>query len=158
MADRSSLRYSASGGESLRDIARNLLGDAILWWRIADANALAISADAPLVAGQSLLIPSQALNVNSSETLKPYEPGKATGSLDPKLPVPANKDSFWGQQRRLPKRGAALRTSWLCQGGSCVDNRHRPTVHPPTQAFGGCALPAKRRYTVDAPHRCLLYK
>ncbi|MCO4094711.1 MAG: hypothetical protein HEQ37_14125 [Acidovorax sp.] len=63
-------RYSASGGESLRDIARNLLGDANLWWRIADANALAISADAPLVAGQSLLIPSQALNANSSETLR----------------------------------------------------------------------------------------
>ncbi|MDH4465871.1 MAG: hypothetical protein QE290_17730 [Acidovorax sp.] len=34
-------RYSASGGESLRDIARNLLGDANLWWRIADANARA---------------------------------------------------------------------------------------------------------------------
>ena len=103
MADKSSLRYSASGGESLRDVARNLLGDANLWWRIADATALAISVDAPLVAGQSLLVPSQALNANSSETLKPYEPGKATGSLDPTLPMPANKDKFWGATTKTAK-------------------------------------------------------
>jgi hypothetical protein len=28
--------------------------------------------------------------------LTPYEPGKATGSLDPTLPMPANKDKCGG--------------------------------------------------------------
>ncbi|WP_035227000.1 hypothetical protein, partial [Paracidovorax oryzae] len=37
--------YTVVGGETLKDIARNVLGDASLWWRIADANSLAVSGD-----------------------------------------------------------------------------------------------------------------
>ncbi|KQO16495.1 hypothetical protein ASF11_10030 [Acidovorax sp. Leaf76] len=88
--------YTVVGGETLRDVARNVLGDASLWWRIADANALAVSADAPLTAGQTLSVPKLALNANNAETFQPYDPSKITGSMDPTLPMPAQGDKCGG--------------------------------------------------------------
>ncbi|BFO60919.1 hypothetical protein AVXHC21_28140 [Acidovorax sacchari] len=82
--------YTVVGGETLKDIARNVLGDASLWWRIADANSLAVSGDGVLTAGQTLTVPKLALNANSVETFQPYDPSQAMGSMDPVLPVPAN--------------------------------------------------------------------
>ncbi|WP_167333665.1 LysM peptidoglycan-binding domain-containing protein [Paracidovorax oryzae] len=82
--------YTVVGGETLKDIARNVLGDASLWWRIADANSLAVSGDGQLTAGQTLTVPKLALNANSVETFQPYDPSQAMGSMDPVLPVPAN--------------------------------------------------------------------
>ncbi|WP_157768768.1 LysM peptidoglycan-binding domain-containing protein [Paracidovorax avenae] len=82
--------YTVVGGETLKDIARNVLGDASLWWRIADANSLAVSGDGALTAGQTLTVPKLALNANSVETFQPYDPSQAMGSMDPVLPVPAN--------------------------------------------------------------------
>ncbi|WP_167361351.1 LysM peptidoglycan-binding domain-containing protein [Paracidovorax cattleyae] len=82
--------YTVVGGETLKDIARNVLGDASLWWRIADANSLAVSGDGQLTAGQTLTVPKLSLNANGVETFQPYDPSQATGSMDPVLPVPAN--------------------------------------------------------------------
>ncbi|MBF9263800.1 LysM peptidoglycan-binding domain-containing protein, partial [Paracidovorax cattleyae] len=79
--------YTVVGGETLKDIARNVLGDASLWWRIADANSLAVSGDGQLTAGQTLTVPKLSLHANSVETFQPYDPSQATGSMDPVLPV-----------------------------------------------------------------------
>ena len=75
--------YTVVGGETLKDVARTVLGDASLWWRIADANGLTLSGDAALQAGQTLSVPKLALNTNNEGTLQPYDPSRITGSLDP---------------------------------------------------------------------------
>ena len=41
-------------------------------------------------------VPKVPLSANSADTLQPYEPGKVIGSLDPTLPMPANKDKCGG--------------------------------------------------------------
>ncbi|MDT0140819.1 LysM peptidoglycan-binding domain-containing protein [Acidovorax sp. PRC11] len=84
------IAYTVVGGETLKDIARNVLGDASLWWRIAEANSLAVSGDGALTAGQTLTVPKLSLNANSVDTFQPYDPSQAMGSMDPVLPVPAN--------------------------------------------------------------------
>lgn len=68
------IAYTVVGGETLEDIARNVLGDASLWWRIAEANSLAVSGDGALTAGQTLTVPKLSLNANSVETCQPYGP------------------------------------------------------------------------------------
>ncbi|MFG0787662.1 LysM peptidoglycan-binding domain-containing protein [Delftia tsuruhatensis] len=75
-------------GESLKTIARNVLGDSSLWWRIAEANGLAVSGDGELQAGQTLSIPKLALNANNADTFQPYDPSRVTGSLRSVLPAP----------------------------------------------------------------------
>ena len=95
-ANLSPVSYTVAGGETLKDIARNVLGDASLWWRIAEANALALGGDTQLAVGQTLTVPKVALNANSADTLQPYEPGKVIGSQDPVLPVPAAKGGGCG--------------------------------------------------------------
>jgi len=75
--------YTVVGGETLKDVARTVLGDASLWWRIADANGLTLASDAALQAGQTLSVPKLALNTNNDGTLQPYDPSRITGSLDP---------------------------------------------------------------------------
>ncbi|MDT0136875.1 LysM peptidoglycan-binding domain-containing protein [Acidovorax sp. PRC11] len=75
--------YTVVGGETLKDIARKVLGDASLWWRIAEANSLAVSGDGALTAGQTLTILKLSLNANSVETFQPYDPSQAMGSMDP---------------------------------------------------------------------------
>ena len=85
-----SIAYTVVGGETLKDIARNVLGDASLWWRIAEANSLAVSGDGQLMAGQTLTVPKLSLNANSVDTFQPYDPSQAMGSMDPVLPVPGN--------------------------------------------------------------------
>uniref|UniRef100_UPI000B2A2D3F LysM peptidoglycan-binding domain-containing protein n=1 Tax=Delftia acidovorans TaxID=80866 RepID=UPI000B2A2D3F len=47
----SAMNYTVVGGETLKTIARNVLGDSSLWWRIAGANGLAVSGDRELQAG-----------------------------------------------------------------------------------------------------------
>ena len=76
------MSYTVVGGETLKTIARNVLGDSSLWWRIADANGLAVSGDGELTAGQTLSIPKLALNANNADTFQPYDPSRVTGSLD----------------------------------------------------------------------------
>lgn len=95
-ANLSPVSYTVAGGETLKDIARNVPGDASLWWRIAEANALALGGDTQLAVGQTLTVPKVALNANSADTLQPYEPGKVIGSQDPVLPAPAAKGGGCG--------------------------------------------------------------
>ena len=87
---------SNAGAHAAQD--RNVLGDASLWWRIAEANALALGGDTQLAVGQTLTVPKVALNANSADTLQPYEPGKVIGSQDPVLPVPAAKGCGCGRR------------------------------------------------------------
>ena len=75
------MNYTVVGGETLKTIARNVLGDSSLWWRIAEANGLAVSGDGELQAGQTLSIPKLALNANNADTFQPYDPSRVTGSL-----------------------------------------------------------------------------
>lgn len=82
------MSYTVVGGETLKTIARNVLGDSSLWWRIAEANGLAVSGDGELQAGQTLSIPKLALNANNADTFQPYDPSRVTGSLDSVLPAP----------------------------------------------------------------------
>jgi hypothetical protein len=91
------------------------------------------------VAGQSLLIPSQALNANSSETLKPYEPGKATGSLDPTLPMPANKDKCGGMGKIIMAVVAVAVAAWAPQFLSTLTQSLLSATSPAGLAIGGAA-------------------
>ncbi|MDA8456972.1 Ig-like domain repeat protein [Acidovorax sp. GBBC 3334] len=95
-ANLDAIAYTVVGGETLKDIARNVLGDAKLWWRIAEANGLAVSGDGQLKAGQTLSVPKLALNANSVDTFQPYDPGRVTGSMDPLLPAPAGQGGGCG--------------------------------------------------------------
>ncbi|MFG0787541.1 Ig-like domain repeat protein [Delftia tsuruhatensis] len=92
----SAMSYTVVGGETLKTIARNVLGDSSLWWRIADANGLAVSGDGELTAGQTLSIPKLALNANNADTFQPYDPSRVTGSLDSVLPAPAGQGGGCG--------------------------------------------------------------
>jgi hypothetical protein len=92
----SAMSYTVVGGETLKTIARNVLGDNSLWWRIAEANGLAVSGDGELTAGQTLSIPKLALNANNADTFQPYDPSRVTGSLDSVLPAPAAQDGGCG--------------------------------------------------------------
>jgi len=92
----SAMSYTVVGGETLKTIARNVLGDSSLWWRIAEANGLAVSGDGELTAGQTLSIPKLALNANNADTFQPYDPSRVTGSLDSVLPAPAGQDGGCG--------------------------------------------------------------
>ncbi|CAM3375318.1 YD repeat-containing protein [Paracidovorax anthurii] len=95
-ANLDAIAYTVVGGETLKDIARNVLGDATLWWRIAEANGLAVSGDGQLAAGQTLRVPKLALNANNVETFQPYDPSRVTGSLDAVLPAPAGQGGGCG--------------------------------------------------------------
>ena len=129
----SAMSYTVVGGETLKTIARNVLGDSSLWWRIAEANGLAVSGDGELTAGQTLSIPKLALNANNADTFQPYDPSRVTGSLDSVLPAPvlaalsaqplrrpalpgathpAPATAAWPAPGRIPGPGS-LRRGWL---------------------------------------------
>jgi nucleoid-associated protein YgaU len=67
--------YTVTQGESLRDIARTVLGDSSLWYRIAEANALGAAGDTPLQGGTTLKIPQVPLSANNADTFKPPDAG-----------------------------------------------------------------------------------
>jgi hypothetical protein len=92
----SAMNYTVVGSETLKSIARNVLCDSSLWWRIAEANGLAVSGDGELTAGQTLSIPKLALNANNADTFQPYDPSRVTGSLDSVLPAPAGQGGGCG--------------------------------------------------------------
>ena len=84
--------YTVTEGDTLQAIARTLLGDANLWYRIAEANALTVSADAPLPSGLTLNIPQLTLNASNVNTFEPYDPTQVLGKTDPQMPaLPAPK-------------------------------------------------------------------
>ena len=72
------MSYTVVGGETLKTIARNVLGDSSLWWRIAEANGLTVSSDGELQAGQTLSILKLALNANSTGNYQLNDPSGIT--------------------------------------------------------------------------------
>ncbi|MGU7783235.1 LysM peptidoglycan-binding domain-containing protein [Burkholderia sp. PU8-34] len=79
--------WTVRTGDTLQSIASAVWGDATLWYILADANGL--KGEDGLKAGQILKIPNKVTNVhNTSETFKPYDPGKAIGNTQPTLPDP----------------------------------------------------------------------
>ncbi|HKB12613.1 MAG TPA: LysM peptidoglycan-binding domain-containing protein, partial [Vicinamibacterales bacterium] len=79
--------YTVMRGDTLRSIASALLGDANLWYVIADANGIA--SDADLQAGMRLTIPNKVLSVhNDYQTFKVYNPAEVVGDVTPNLPDP----------------------------------------------------------------------
>ncbi|HEV7690372.1 MAG TPA: LysM domain-containing protein [Hyphomonadaceae bacterium] len=87
--------YVVRGGETLTSIAQNMWGDASLSWKIAEANGL--SGNAPLNAGQQLVIPAGVMrNTYNANTFTPYDPQAAMGNNapGPVLPKP-KKQSGW---------------------------------------------------------------
>ncbi|SFO54359.1 YD repeat-containing protein [Variovorax sp. PDC80] len=81
--------YTVRAGDTLESIARAVWGDASLWYMLADANGLDGQPSAPLVANTVLVVPNRVTNVhNTSETFRPYDPGKAMGDTSPTLPEP----------------------------------------------------------------------
>ncbi|CAN7568470.1 Ig-like domain repeat protein [Acidovorax sp. LjRoot129] len=142
--------YTVVGGETLRDVARNVLGDGSLWWRIADANALAISADAPLTVGQTLSVPKLALNANNAETFQPYDPSKITGGMEATLPMPAQGDKCGGIGQIIMIVVAIVVTIYTAGALSAGASSFLSTMQAGTSAlagsgglsFGGAALSA----------------
>lgn len=84
-----------AAGDTLQSIARGAYGDSQLWYTIAEANGLANNSD--LRVGQTLTIPNRANTIhNDSNTFKPYDPSKITGSTTPNLPAPPPADDGGG--------------------------------------------------------------
>jgi YD repeat-containing protein len=84
-----------SDGENLRSIAKQIWGDATLWYLIADANNL--DADSALAVGQILKIPPRINTVhNDAETFNPYNASEAIGDTRPTLPEPKAKKGCGG--------------------------------------------------------------
>ena len=72
-------------GETVRDVARAVYGDANLWYLVADANALA--PDDVLRPGQVLSVPNAVQpSGNTADTFRPI--GDLVGDTRPDLPVP----------------------------------------------------------------------
>ncbi|WCM94103.1 LysM peptidoglycan-binding domain-containing protein [Acidovorax sp. NCPPB 2350] len=117
-ANLDAIAYTVVGGETLKDIARNVLGDATLWWRIAEANGLAVSGDGQLAAGQTLRVPKLALNANSVETFQPYDPSRVTGSLDAVLPAPAGQGGGCGAVGKIIMVVIAVAVAYVTAGAA----------------------------------------
>ena len=69
--------YAVVAGDTLASIAKSFLGDAQVWYLIADANGLTAGPDDSLESqvGRSLRIPNVVSNVrNNADTFSPYNP------------------------------------------------------------------------------------
>jgi YD repeat-containing protein len=76
--------YVARQGDTLQSIARQLWGDANLWYLIAQANGL--NATSVIPAGMSIIIPANVHNFhNNASTFKVYDPNNGIGNVSPTL-------------------------------------------------------------------------
>ncbi|MGG6463275.1 putative Ig domain-containing protein [Solilutibacter silvestris] len=71
-------------GDTLQNIAQRVYGNSNLWYVLAEANAL--SASDPLVAGTTLKIPQVQVTKNDATTFKPFSANEAIGNTAPSLP------------------------------------------------------------------------
>ena len=83
-ANANPVQYTVVEGESLKSIARAVLGDANLWYTIAQANGL--SGSETLSAGQVLTVPKTLVSANNSSIFKPYDPTQVRGDTSPVQP------------------------------------------------------------------------
>ncbi|NRR29071.1 RHS repeat protein [Oxalobacteraceae bacterium] len=83
--------YTTQAGDTLRDIAQRIWGDASLWYMIGDLNG--IGSGTVLAAGRVLKIPQRITTIhNDYRTHRPYSAGEASGDTMP-LGSPGNGDS-----------------------------------------------------------------
>jgi YD repeat-containing protein len=90
--------YVVQSGDTLQSIAQSVWGDSSYWYKVADVNGL--SADTPLVEGQSLTLPADVVRTrNNASTFKPYDASEALGNTSPTAPKPPkqNKCGAFGQ-------------------------------------------------------------
>ncbi len=74
-----------TAGETLQSIAQVMLGDASLWYQIADANGL--TGAESLAFGAVIQVPNRVTNVhNNAGTFKPYRAGVLLGDTRPEVP------------------------------------------------------------------------
>jgi hypothetical protein len=57
-----------------------------LWYRLADANSLAVAPDAQLLDGLTLTLPKLSLSANNADSAHPYDPSQTLGNTSPTLP------------------------------------------------------------------------
>jgi hypothetical protein len=83
--------YTVAKGDTLQSIARSQLGDADLWFTIAQANGLADSAE--LEVGQVLRIPAVVVTSTNNDdgTFEAYDPTAIIGDTTPVIPQPPKK-------------------------------------------------------------------
>ena len=85
--------YTVQTGDTLQGIAKQLWGDANLWYVIADANGYT-----SIRAGQVITIPPKPNTVtNGSDFFNPYDPTKAVGNTTPQLPPPPAKENIFAE-------------------------------------------------------------
>lgn len=74
--------YTTQAGDTLKNIAQRIWGDASLWYLIADLNGL--DGSTVLSAGRALKIPPRINTVyNGAATYQPYDEGAALGNTSP---------------------------------------------------------------------------
>jgi YD repeat-containing protein len=87
--------YVVRVGDTLQAIAKNVYGDASLWYLIADANGVASGSD--LEAGQMLIVPARLGSANNANTFRPYDPSRIVGDTNPSLmALPQDQDKGCG--------------------------------------------------------------
>jgi hypothetical protein len=84
------INYVIKQGDTLQSLARQIWGDANLWYLIAQANGL--NANSVLQVGSSIVIPNNQIHNfhNNSSTFRVYNPNLAIGDVSPTAPeIPA---------------------------------------------------------------------
>jgi Bacterial toxin 5 len=105
--------YAVVAGDTLANIAKSFLGDAQLWYLIADANGLTAGPTDSLQSqvGRSLRIPNVVTNVrNNADTLSPYNPNTIISNMPwVGAPLPPPGPTPWEQsvQQLAPIVGMA---------------------------------------------------
>ncbi|AOJ64589.1 hypothetical protein WJ32_18595 (plasmid) [Burkholderia ubonensis] len=83
------ITYTVRTGDTLRSIASDVLGDANLWYVIADANGIQDDSQLSTMVDQVVSIPPRVTNIhNDVTTFRPFSAKDALGSIAPKLPDP----------------------------------------------------------------------
>ncbi len=87
--------YTVQAGDTLQSIAKNVWGNANLWYLIADANG-----KTTVSSGEVITIPGKTNTLtNDYQSFTPYSQGKAVGDTTPNLIIPPpKKKSSWFKQ------------------------------------------------------------
>jgi YD repeat-containing protein len=83
--------YTVQAGETLQSIAKNVWGNADLWWVIADANGIS-----DVTAGEVITLPPKPNTLYSQfDTATPYNSASAVGDTTPNIPLPSKHHSWF---------------------------------------------------------------
>jgi trimeric autotransporter adhesin len=79
--------YTVREGDTLSGIAQALWGDAMLWYKLAEANGLS-SPGTPLIPGRTLSVPGGVSSTHhNADTFKPYDTVETLGNTQPGAPA-----------------------------------------------------------------------